>query len=94
MPCKGLYRAVDQSVGDLKITGDCYPFKLGGADLILDIAWLKTPGEVKVNWQKMTMTFDSKGFLRKLQGNPALTTSPVSLKGRWILVSCCGLLLL
>ena len=80
VPCKGLCRAVDISAGELKITADCYPFKLGGVDLILGIAWLETLGEVRVNWQKMTMTFATGGFLRKLQGDPALSTSPVSLK--------------
>ncbi|KAL8120175.1 hypothetical protein AgCh_017351 [Apium graveolens] len=80
VPCNGVCRAVKMRVGDLHITADCYPFQLGGVDLILGIAWLETLGEVKVNWQKMTMTFDADGCLRRLQGNPSLSTSVVSLK--------------
>ena len=59
---------------------DCYPFNLGGVDLILGVAWLETLGDVRANWKKMTMAFDLLGENRILQGNPALSFSQASLK--------------
>ena len=81
--CKGVCKGVEIRLQEVNIVADCYPFQLGGVDLILGIAWLETLGEVKVNWQKMTMIFEDSGNTRQLQGNPALSTTPVSFKKKF-----------
>jgi len=46
-------------------------FELGGADVILRIAWLATLGDVKVNCKTLTMDFFSQGH--KVQGDHILS---------------------
>ncbi|KAF2324336.1 hypothetical protein GH714_012656 [Hevea brasiliensis] len=60
------------------IQTDCYLFPLGGVDMILGIAWLETLGDVKVNWAKMTMSFNHNGSIVSLTGDSSLTRALAS----------------
>lgn len=53
-------------VGFLSIAPDCYVFSLGGVDVILGISWLETLGDVKVNWQRLTIRFRHNGVFATL----------------------------
>ncbi|KAF2298175.1 hypothetical protein GH714_016763 [Hevea brasiliensis] len=64
--------------GSFNIQTDCYLFPLGGVDMILGIAWLETLGDVKVNWAKMTMSFNHNGSIVSLTGDSSLTRALAS----------------
>ncbi|XP_042024271.1 uncharacterized protein LOC121771535 [Salvia splendens] len=51
----------------------CYVFPLSNVDLILGVSWLANLGEVKANWQKLSMEFVKDGKTVRLAGNPGLT---------------------
>lgn len=55
-------------------------FALGGVDIILGVAWLVTLGDVRVNWETMSMSFAWKGRNVSLKGDPTLCWSPVGLR--------------
>lgn len=59
---------------------DCYVFALGGVDIILGVAWLAILGDVKVNWETMSMVFDWKGMNVVLKGDLASCRSPMGLR--------------
>lgn len=49
-------------------------------DLILGVAWLATPGEMKVNWRTLTMTFTSQDKTVVVRGDPSLFKAVISPK--------------
>lgn len=56
------------------------PLELGNSDLVLGIQWLEKLGEVTMNWKSQSMSFIPKGKRVKLEGDPALGRTRVSLK--------------
>lgn len=49
-------------------------------DIILGISWLRTLGDVKVNWEKMRMEFEVEDRVVCVQGENSLISMPVSLQ--------------
>lgn len=47
-------------------------FELGGVDLILGVSWLATLGDIKANWQSLTMQFQTKQGPVEIKGDPSL----------------------
>lgn len=45
------------NLSSLTIAPNCYVFLLGSANIVLGISWLGTLGNVKMNWQNLTMRF-------------------------------------
>ncbi|KAG8386877.1 hypothetical protein BUALT_Bualt03G0194600 [Buddleja alternifolia] len=74
--CQNLVVQLDS----VSIKADCYLFLLGGVYIILGIAWLATLGDVKVNWQKMTMGFVLEGKSIFLTGDHSASRSQATLK--------------
>nr|GEY66916.1 RNA-directed DNA polymerase [Tanacetum cinerariifolium] len=66
----------DDGVAEMaKVVEDLLHFNMGNAryiDVILGIKWLKTLGDVMVNWQLFTMTFGSETGKITLKGDPDL----------------------
>lgn len=54
----------------LSATQTFYPFPLRGVDAVLGMEWLKSLGEVKVNWNQLTMKFGKKPCLCAYKGIP------------------------
>ncbi|KAG9458686.1 hypothetical protein H6P81_003194 [Aristolochia fimbriata] len=77
---RGLCKELKVQIGDIQIAVDCYPFDLGGVDLILGVAWLEKLGKMRVEWRKMYMKFTHNGREVTIQGDPTLTRTQVSLK--------------
>lgn len=75
----GLCKDLSINLGPLTISLDCYVFPLGGIDVILGISWLETLGNVKMNWQALTMRFSHQGQKVTLRGSHSLFHSPLSL---------------
>jgi len=42
---------------------DAHLFMLEGVDLVLGISWLKSLGDMVINWEKQTMQFWKEGGL-------------------------------
>ncbi|GAU16304.1 hypothetical protein TSUD_299360 [Trifolium subterraneum] len=54
---KGVCEGLEIEVEELKIRVDAHIFDLGCVDVVLGIEWLRTLGDMIVNWQKQTMSF-------------------------------------
>ncbi|XP_073017749.1 uncharacterized protein [Primulina eburnea] len=55
--CQGVCRELEVDFGQCIIKIEGYLFELGGIDLILGVDWLRTLGDVLLNWDKMEMRF-------------------------------------
>lgn len=60
------------------ITSDFLPLELNNVDIILDIQWLETLEEMRVNWKLQTMKISIKGKMVVLQGVSDICSSEVS----------------
>ncbi|KZV19421.1 hypothetical protein F511_08762 [Dorcoceras hygrometricum] len=76
--CQGICRQLIVDLSQCEIQIDSYVFELGGVDLILGIDWLRTLGEVVVNWEDMRMSFDLGNGPVTLTGDPGLNRSMIS----------------
>jgi hypothetical protein len=54
---KGEVQGLEMSIGDFKLTPTMHLFELGGIDVVLGMEWLKTLGDMIVNWHHQTMSF-------------------------------------
>ncbi|MCH87096.1 retrotransposon gag protein, partial [Trifolium medium] len=54
---KGVCEGLEINVEELKIKVDAQIFDLGCVDVVLGIEWLRTLGDMIVNWQRQTMSF-------------------------------------
>ncbi|XP_073121973.1 uncharacterized protein [Henckelia pumila] len=77
---QGMCKDLEVDLGLCQIQIEGYLFELGGLDLILGVDWLRTLGDVMLNWANMQMRFTWKGQTVLLQGDPTLSRSVVSLK--------------
>ncbi|KAL8151600.1 hypothetical protein V2J09_021408 [Rumex salicifolius] len=77
---RGICRALSLHFGTCKMEIDCYPFDLGGIDVILGFSWLLTMRKTLVDWEAMTIEFDD-GLGQKvtIHGDPTLAVSEVSM---------------
>jgi len=58
---QGCCKNLKVQLGPYMMEGDFFLFDLGGVDLILGVAWLATLGEIKANWQTLSMSFIHQG---------------------------------
>ncbi|KAL8158603.1 hypothetical protein V2J09_000140 [Rumex salicifolius] len=57
---------------------DCYPFDLGGIDLVLGYAWLLSMKRTTVDWETLTVEFEQEGRTVLIQGDPTLAMTSAS----------------
>lgn len=55
-------------------------FDMGDTDMVLGVEWLRSLGEVKMNWDELSMKFMIGKEERRIKGDPSLVMSLVSLK--------------
>lgn len=55
-------------------------FDMGGTDMVLGVEWHRSLGEVKVNWDELTMKFMIENEEKRIRGDPSLVKTLVSLK--------------
>ncbi|PNX69554.1 retrotransposon-related protein, partial [Trifolium pratense] len=65
---QGVCKSVELCIGDFKLIPSMHLFELGGIDVVLGIEWLKTLGDMIVNWHQQTMSFWSEKKWVTLQG--------------------------
>ncbi|KAJ1376513.1 Aspartic peptidase domain superfamily, partial [Sesbania bispinosa] len=66
---KGKCSKLEVSVGKYTCEIDAWVLDMGGLDVILGVAWLRTLGDVTTNWETMTMKFSSQGKEVELRGH-------------------------
>ncbi|XP_073057376.1 uncharacterized protein [Primulina eburnea] len=77
---QGVCRRLKVDLGQCQIQIEGYLFELGGIDLILGVDWLRTLGDVLLNWNRMEMRFSWCEQTVILKGDPSLSRSLVSFK--------------
>ena len=76
-------RSVSLTLQNIEIIEDFLPLELGSAHVILGMQWLESLGGMHVNWKTLSMQFQVGGVAVRLQGDPTLSLSLVSLKMMW-----------
>ncbi|XP_073035239.1 uncharacterized protein [Primulina eburnea] len=79
--CQVVCRELEVDMGQCRIQIEGYLFEFGGIDLILGVDWLRTLGDVLLNWNKMEMRFSWGDQTVVLKGDPSLSRSIVLFKG-------------
>ena len=74
----GRCRDLELNLKNIVIGETFYVFELAGVDVILGVAWLENLGEVKVNWEKVTMIFSNPERTVTIQGDKSLKRTLVS----------------
>ncbi|XP_073151826.1 uncharacterized protein [Henckelia pumila] len=94
--CQGVCKKLCVELDQCDVTIEGYLFDLGGIDLILGVDWLRTLGDIMLNWQKMQMQFSWEGRTVVLHGDPTLNRSVVSLKSivKFVALEFCGAVVL
>ncbi|XP_010270441.1 PREDICTED: uncharacterized protein LOC104606771 [Nelumbo nucifera] len=75
----GVCRQVCLNLPELDVIADFFPLKLGSMDAILGFPWLASLRDSVMNWGNMSMKLNLGGVQVKLQGDPSLCSSQVSL---------------
>jgi len=70
---QGCCKDVEVNLENHVVKETFFLFELGGVDVILGVEWLASLGEVKVNWNTLTMSFNVAGKVVNIQGDPTLT---------------------
>ncbi|KZV50196.1 hypothetical protein F511_26056 [Dorcoceras hygrometricum] len=78
--CQGVCRNLNVELGMYTVAITGHLFELGGVDVILGVDWLRTLGEVMLDWNKMRMRFKEGERVIELKGDPTLQRAVVSLK--------------
>ncbi|KZV31629.1 peroxidase 64 [Dorcoceras hygrometricum] len=78
--CQGVCRDLNVELGMYTAVITGHLFELGGVDVILGVDWLRTLGEVMLDWNRMRMRFQEGEKTVELRGDPTLQRSVVSLK--------------
>ncbi|GAU25314.1 hypothetical protein TSUD_375770, partial [Trifolium subterraneum] len=65
---QGVVKGLEMAIGEFKLTLEMHLFELGGIDVVLGMDWLKTLGDMIVNWRQQTMSFWSNKKWVTLQG--------------------------
>ena len=70
---QGCCKGVELNLEDHVVKKTFFLFELGGVDVILGVEWLASLGEVKVNWNTLTMSFNVARKVVHILGDPTLT---------------------
>lgn len=77
---QGVCRGVVLNLPEVQVVSDFLPFDIGGSDIILGIQWLRTLGDMTVNWEELWMQYWDGDRLVRIVGDPTLSKSLSSCK--------------
>ncbi|CAH1433964.1 unnamed protein product [Lactuca virosa] len=77
---QGVCRGVVLNLPEVQVVSDFLPFDIGGSDIILGIQWLRTLGDMTVNWEELWMQYWDGDRLVRIVGDPTLSKSLASCK--------------
>ena len=91
----GLCKSVTLNLEGVKLLADFHIFPLGGVDVILGVSWLKTLGNVNLNWDTLSMEFNYGGqnVIVKGEQNRDVIFHPGDLQYSWSEMGFWGLIL-
>ncbi|WVY94528.1 hypothetical protein V8G54_033616 [Vigna mungo] len=68
---------------EMDVVEEFHVFELGGVDIILGVAWLAKLGDVRANWESMTMEYHVGEKTITIKGDPTLSRQLVKSKSLW-----------
>ena len=77
---QGMCKGVLLQLPELDIVEEFLPIRLGSSDVILGVKWLDTLGDTQADWKQLTLKFEIGGRTIKLQGDPSLGRTLVSVR--------------
>jgi len=77
--CKGVCREVALKVQEVKVQQQFFLFGLGGVDVGLGMEWLASLGEIRANFEQLTLALKIDGRRVILKGEPELPKKDASL---------------
>jgi len=77
---QGACKDLDVYIGDFKLKPTLHLFELGGIDVVLGIEWLKTLGDMVINWKQQTMSLWDGNQWVTLRGKEGCKESVVALQ--------------
>ncbi|XP_057444004.1 uncharacterized protein LOC130736175 [Lotus japonicus] len=75
----GVCRKVSVLIPGIEVVQDFYLFELRGVDVVLGLEWLAGLGDIKANFEKLTLKFKVGGQKVLLKGEPELLKRGVSI---------------
>nr|GEX58012.1 hypothetical protein [Tanacetum cinerariifolium] len=76
----GMCHGLKLKLPGLVVIDDFYPLELGSTDVILGMKWLRQLDDTRINWKKLTMTFQHEGEQVTLHGEAELHRGAASLR--------------
>ncbi|XP_057424795.1 uncharacterized protein LOC130718278 [Lotus japonicus] len=77
--CKGVCKDVSLLLHNVPVNQQFYLFGLGGVDIVLGLEWLASLGDIRANFEQLTLRFTMNGQKLSLQGDPELCKKDASL---------------
>nr|KYP75408.1 hypothetical protein KK1_008136 [Cajanus cajan] len=78
---QGMCAGVELEVQGVSVRQNFYLFALEGVDVILGMEWLRGLGEIKANFDKLTLKIRVGGEVYQIKGDSSLSIAKVPLKG-------------
>ena len=75
----GVCQGLCLQLAEIEVMADFFPLKLGTSDVVLGFQWLATLGDSIMNWGNLCLQVTLGGVKVKIQGDPTLSKSQVSL---------------
>ena len=78
--CKGVCREVPLKVQEVPVQQQFFLIGLGGVDMVLGMEWLASLGEIRANFEQLTLVLKIDGRKVIIKGEPELLKKDASLK--------------
>lgn len=76
--CAGVCPKLSLQIQGLEVQQDFYIFELGEVDIVLRMEWLAGLGEIRANFQELTLKVPTSKGIHVLRGDPALARAAAS----------------
>jgi len=78
--CKGVCREVPLKVQEVSVQQQFFLFGLRGVDMVLSMEWLASLGEIRANFEQLTLVLKIDGKKVIIKGEPKILKKEASLK--------------
>ena len=78
--CKGVCREVPLKVQEVPVQQQFFLIGLGGVDMVLGMEWLASLGEIRANFEQLTLVLKIDGKKVIIKGEPKILKKEASLK--------------
>ncbi|WVZ06906.1 hypothetical protein V8G54_020252 [Vigna mungo] len=77
---KGICKAVQIEMQGIRIEQDFFILNLGGTEVVLELDWLASLGDIKANFKNFTLLWEERECKQILKGDPSLCRQQASWK--------------